>query len=89
MNWDGPILTDSGGYQVFSLAPLRRDIRGRGVEFQSHLDGDRHLLTPEGVVEVQEALGSDVMMVLDECPPHPSPRRVPGAFPGALPTAGP
>jgi len=72
MNWDGPILTDSGGYQVFSLAPLRK-IGEEGVVFQSHLDGSRHLLTPETVVEVQEALGSDVMMCLDECPPHPSP----------------
>ncbi len=73
MNWGGPILTDSGGYQVFSLAPLRR-IEEDGVVFQSHLDGSRHRLTPEGVVEIQEALGSDVMMCLDECPPHPSPR---------------
>ncbi|NOY44165.1 MAG: tRNA guanosine(34) transglycosylase Tgt [Deltaproteobacteria bacterium] len=69
MHWDRPILTDSGGFQVFSLGPLRR-IREEGVEFQSHLDGSRHLLTPERVVEVQEVLGSDVMMVLDECPPH-------------------
>ncbi len=70
MNWHGPILTDSGGFQVFSLAPLRR-ITEDGVVFQSHLDGSRHLLTPERVVEIQEALGSDVMMVLDECPPFP------------------
>lgn len=72
MHWDGPILTDSGGYQVFSLGSLRK-ITEEGVTFQSHLDGSRHLLTPEKVVAVQEALGSDVMMVLDECPPHPSP----------------
>jgi len=73
MNWDGPILTDSGGYQVFSLSDLRR-ISEEGVVFQSHLDGSRHLLTPEAVVGIQEDLGSDVMMCLDECPPHPSPR---------------
>ncbi len=73
MHWDGPILTDSGGFQVFSLAPLRK-ISEEGVTFQSHLDGSRHLLTPEGVVAIQEALGSDVMMCLDECPAHPSER---------------
>jgi queuine tRNA-ribosyltransferase len=72
MHWDGPILTDSGGYQVFSLSSLRR-VTEEGVDFQSHLDGSRHLLTPEAVIEIQEALGSDVMMCLDECPPHPSP----------------
>ncbi|MDF1554201.1 MAG: tRNA guanosine(34) transglycosylase Tgt, partial [Deferrisomatales bacterium] len=71
MHWDGPILTDSGGYQVFSLSALRK-ISEEGVEFQSHLNGDRHLLSPEKVVAVQQSLGSDVMMVLDECPPHPS-----------------
>ncbi|MDW7711754.1 MAG: tRNA guanosine(34) transglycosylase Tgt [Deferrisomatales bacterium] len=74
MNWPGPVLTDSGGFQVFSLAPLRK-ISEEGVVFRSHLDGSRHLLTPEGVVGIQEALGSDVMMVLDECPPHPSTRQ--------------
>jgi len=73
MHWDRPILTDSGGFQVFSLAGLRTIDEG-GVTFQSHLDGSRHRLTPEGVVAIQEALGSDVMMVLDECPAHPSPR---------------
>lgn len=71
MGWERPILTDSGGYQVFSLSGMRK-INESGVTFQSHLDGSRHELTPERVVEVQEALGSDVMMVLDECPPHPS-----------------
>jgi queuine tRNA-ribosyltransferase len=70
MNWEGPILTDSGGYQVFSLAKLR-SISEEGVEFRSHLDGSRHFLTPEKVVAVQEALGSDIAMVLDECPPYP------------------
>ena len=66
MGWDGPILTDSGGYQVFSLGALRK-ISEEGVRFQSHLDGSHHLLTPESVVEIQEALGSDIAMVLDEC----------------------
>lgn len=69
MGWDGPILTDSGGYQVFSLAATRK-ISEQGVSFQSHLDGAAHLLTPEGAVEVQEALGSDIAMVLDECIHH-------------------
>ena len=69
MNWDGPILTDSGGYQVFSLAAMRK-LSEEGVRFQSHLDGSYHLLTPENVVQIQEALGSDIAMVLDECIPH-------------------
>ncbi|HEY6008779.1 MAG TPA: tRNA guanosine(34) transglycosylase Tgt, partial [Geobacteraceae bacterium] len=73
MHWDRPILTDSGGYQVFSLSDMRK-IGEEGVTFRSHLDGTSHLFTPERVVEVQESLGSDVMMVLDECPPHPTPR---------------
>ena len=68
MRWDRAILTDSGGFQVFSLAGFRK-IREEGVEFQSHLDGSRHLFTPESTVDVQRSLGSDVMMVLDECPP--------------------
>jgi queuine tRNA-ribosyltransferase len=71
MHWDGPILTDSGGYQVFSLSKLR-DISAEGVTFQSHLDGSRHLLTPEKAIEIQEALGSDIMMCLDECTPYPA-----------------
>src|SRR6266480_1935651 len=66
MSWDGPILTDSGGYQVFSLGAMRK-ITEAGVQFQSHLDGSHHLLTPEKTVEIQEALGSDIAMVLDEC----------------------
>ena len=64
INWPGPILTDSGGYQVYSLGELRR-ISEEGVRFRSHLDGTDHLLTPEGVVEIQEALGSDIAMTLD------------------------
>ena len=69
MNWSGPILTDSGGYQVFSLKELRT-IREQGVTFQDHLHGDRHLFSPESVVAAQEVLGSDIMMAFDECPPH-------------------
>jgi queuine tRNA-ribosyltransferase len=69
MGWDRAILTDSGGYQVLSLAPLRT-ITEEGVTFQSHLDGSRHLLTPEKAVETQLALGADILMALDECPPH-------------------
>jgi queuine tRNA-ribosyltransferase len=70
MNWPGPILTDSGGFQVFSLAPFRT-LSEEGVLFRSHLNGDQHFLTPEKVVELQEALGVDIMMCLDECPPFP------------------
>lgn len=71
MNWQGPILTDSGGFQVFSLGALRK-IRPDGVLFQSHIDGSRHLLTPQKAVEIQEALGSDLQMCLDECTPYPA-----------------
>lgn len=71
--WSRPILTDSGGYQVFSLA-ARRAVEEQGVVFRSHLDGSQHTLTPERAVEIQACLGSDIAMVLDECPPHPSPR---------------
>jgi queuine tRNA-ribosyltransferase len=73
MGWDRPILTDSGGYQVFSLANLRR-VNEDGVIFRSHIDGSEHLLTPELAVQHQESIGSDIAMVLDECPPHDSPR---------------
>ncbi len=68
MHWDLPILTDSGGFQVFSLARINR-VEDQGVTFQSHIDGSRHLLTPERAVEIQAVLGSDIMMALDECPP--------------------
>ena len=71
MGWDGPILTDSGGYQVFSLAKLRK-ITNDGVIFQSPLDGSGHLFTPEGVIEIQEIIGSDIIICLDECIPYPS-----------------
>ena len=73
MGWHGPILTDSGGYQVFSLGAMRK-ITEDGARFQSHLDGSSHLLTPEKAVEIQEALGSDIAMVLDECIPHDAAR---------------
>lgn len=69
MGWDRAILTDSGGYQVLSLAALRR-ISEEGVTFQSHLDGSRHFLGPEKAIEIQLALGVDILMALDECPPH-------------------
>jgi queuine tRNA-ribosyltransferase len=75
MSWRGAILTDSGGYQVFSLADLRK-ITDEGVRFRSHLDGSEHLLTPEKAAEIQLALGSDIAMVLDECIEAPAPREV-------------
>jgi queuine tRNA-ribosyltransferase len=70
MGWDGPILTDSGGYQIFSLAKLRR-ITDDGVHFQNHVDGTPAYISPESAMEIQRALGSDIAMVLDECPPWP------------------
>jgi queuine tRNA-ribosyltransferase len=73
MSWRRPILTDSGGYQVFSLAELRK-ITDEGVRFRSHLDGSEHLLSPEKAAEIQLALGSDIAMVLDECIETPAPR---------------
>lgn len=69
--WDRPILTDSGGYQVFSLAANRK-IKEEGVLFQSHIDGSRHLFTPENVVDTQRSIGADIIMAFDECPPYPS-----------------
>jgi len=73
MNWDRPILTDSGGFQVFSLSQMRK-ISEEGVEFRSHLNGDKLFLSPEKAVEIQNALGSDIMMAFDECPPYPAER---------------
>ncbi|MDY3026969.1 MAG: tRNA guanosine(34) transglycosylase Tgt [Candidatus Faecivicinus sp.] len=70
MNWDRPILTDSGGFQVFSLASLRK-VEERGVEFRSHLDGSRMFIGPEESIAIQQALGSDIMMQFDECSPYP------------------
>jgi queuine tRNA-ribosyltransferase len=75
MAWDRPVLTDSGGFQVFSLSGTNR-IREEGVLFQSHVDGSRHLFTPERVMEVQHALGADIIMAFDECPPGQSSREV-------------
>lgn len=69
--WDRPILTDSGGYQVFSLAANRK-IKEEGVLFQSHIDGSRHLFSPESVMDIQRSIGADIIMAFDECPPYPS-----------------
>ncbi|KKK60905.1 hypothetical protein LCGC14_3019680, partial [marine sediment metagenome] len=74
MNWDGPVLTDSGGFQVFSLAKLR-SITPEGVEFQSHIDGSTHFLRPEDATRIQHALGSDIIMAFDECTPYPASRK--------------
>ena len=71
INWDLPILTDSGGYQIFSLSDIRK-LEEEGAHFKSHIDGSSHLFTPENVVDIQRILGSDIMMILDECPPYPS-----------------
>ncbi len=71
MNWDRPILTDSGGFQVYSLSPLRK-ITDNGVEFRSHLDGSTHFLTAEMAIDIQMSLGSDILMCLDECTPYPA-----------------
>ena len=75
MSWPRAILTDSGGFQVWSLSQLRK-VKDEGVEFQSHLDGDRHLFTPESVVDVQLAFNSDILMMLDECTEYPATREV-------------
>jgi queuine tRNA-ribosyltransferase len=71
MGWDSPILTDSGGYQVFSLAANRK-IKEEGVVFQSHIDGSKHLFSPESVMDIQRNIGADIIMAFDECPPYPS-----------------
>lgn len=73
MNWDKPLLTDSGGYQIFSLATLRK-ITEEGVEFQSHIDGSKHFLSPEKIIEIQGIFGSDIIMPLDECVHYPAQR---------------
>ncbi|MBR2511858.1 MAG: tRNA guanosine(34) transglycosylase Tgt [Firmicutes bacterium] len=73
MNWDRPILTDSGGFQVFSLGEMRK-ITEEGVQFRSHIDGSSHMLSPEKSIEIQTALGSDIMMAFDECAPYPADR---------------
>lgn len=69
--WDKPILTDSGGYQVFSLSNNRK-LKEEGALFQSHIDGSRHLFTPENVIDIQRSIGADIIMAFDECPPYPS-----------------
>jgi len=73
MNWEKPILTDSGGYQIFSLTKFRK-LTDEGVEFKSHLDGSKHFLSPEDVIRVEQILGSDMIMPLDECAPWPCER---------------
>ncbi|MDD5429023.1 MAG: tRNA guanosine(34) transglycosylase Tgt [Candidatus Omnitrophica bacterium] len=73
MGWDRPILTDSGGYQIFSLATLRK-LSDDGAEFSSHIDGSRHFITPEKAIDIQRTLGSDIMMILDECVHYPAAR---------------
>ena len=73
MHWDRPILTDSGGFQVFSLAKIN-DIQEDGVMFRSHIDGSKHFFTPESVMEVEQSLGADIAMCFDECAPYPSDR---------------
>ena len=74
MNWNKAILTDRGGFQVFSLGKLRK-ITEEGVQFRSHIDGSKHMLTPEKAMEIQNALGSDIIMAFDECAPYPADRR--------------
>lgn len=71
MHWDKPILTDSGGFQVFSLGELRK-LSEQGAEFRSHLDGSKHMLTPEKAIEIEESLGADIVMAFDECTPYPA-----------------
>lgn len=68
--WDKPILTDSGGFQVYSLAH-RRKMNNDGVEFASHIDGSKHLFTPEKVMDIQRSIGADIIMAFDECTPYP------------------
>ena len=70
MNWDRNILTDSGGYQVYSLSG-RRKINEEGVKFKSHIDGSMHFFTPENVMEIQRSIGADIIMAFDECTPYP------------------
>jgi len=74
MGWDKPLLTDSGGFQVMSLSGLRK-ITAEGVRFQSHIDGSYHMFTPEKVMEIQNAIGADIIMSFDECPPYPATKK--------------
>ena len=71
INWNKPILTDSGGYQIFSLSEMRK-ITDEGAMFRSHIDGSKHLFTPENVVDIQRSIGADIIMAFDECPPYPA-----------------
>src|SRR6266850_5361916 len=88
INWEKPILTDSGGFQVFSLAKIRK-IKAHGVEFRSHLDGSPLFLGPKEAMEIQRALGSDIAMVFDDCPPHTStPRELRAAVERTIRWAG-
>src|SRR5260221_14443537 len=88
INWNAPILTDSGGFQVFSLATIRK-IQAHGVEFRSHLDGSLLFLGPKEAMEIQRALGSDIAMVFDDCPPHASaPREMRAAVERTIRWAG-
>ena len=90
MNWQRPILTDSGGFQVFSLGDMNK-IDENGVEFRSHIDGSRHYFTPEKIMEIQGALGADIIMAFDQCLAWPStgnrPSRLWSAPPGGLAAA--
>ncbi len=70
MNWNKPILTDSGGYQVYSLADNRK-LKEDGAHFNSHIDGSKHIFTPENVVDIQRIIGADIIMAFDECTPYP------------------
>jgi queuine tRNA-ribosyltransferase len=70
MNWDKPVLTDSGGYQVYSLGASRK-LTNEGVEFRSHIDGSKHFFSPENIIDIQRSIGADLIMVLDECTPYP------------------
>jgi queuine tRNA-ribosyltransferase len=74
MGWDGPILTDSGGFQVFSLSDIRK-ITEDGVRFTSHIDGSKHMFTPETAIDIQRSIGGDIIMAFDECTPYPCPER--------------
>jgi queuine tRNA-ribosyltransferase len=87
MNYDGPMLTDSGGFQVFSLQSQRK-ITEQGVEFRNDLNGDKEFFTPEKVIEIEEALGADIIMSFDECIPYPSDKRICRSFDRADPPLG-
>ena len=87
MGWDGPILTDSGGFQVFSLDRLRK-ISEQGVKFASPINGDKLFLTPEESMRIQRVLNADIVMIFDECTPYPADRKQAARFDAALPALG-